>query len=120
VDFVIGSTDGYSGGVVGDDGSWTTPSFPYHGDLIPVTCISKADPRQFARGSMQLIEIDADRDTELDALDLGTMAMWWGVPDPPDEAYRVSGVTNETASVSDWDLQFFNEAFLNAWAVPRR
>jgi Zn-dependent metalloprotease len=120
VDFVIGTLDdGHMGGVVNDDGSWTTPSFAYHGDPMPVMCTSKADPRQFARGQMLLVELDSDNDGETDALDLGNVAMLWGLKTVPDVNACIACLLTAGPLISDWDVQFFNEAFANAWAAPR-
>jgi Zn-dependent metalloprotease len=121
VDITIGSPiTGDSGGVVNDDGSWTTPAFQYHGDEIPVTATSKADPRQFARGFVQLVELDSDNDGETDAMDLGNVATLWGLTGriPDDNACVFCGLT-PGPQINDWDVQFFNEAFVNAWAAPR-
>jgi Zn-dependent metalloprotease len=120
VDFTIGTlADGHMGGVVNDDGSWTTPNFAYHGDPMPVTATSKADPRQFAKGLMQLVEADSDNDGQTDALDLGNVAMLWGLPTVPDVNACVACGLTAGPLINDWDVQFFNEAFVNAWAAPR-
>jgi hypothetical protein len=119
VDFTIGSTSGGDiAGNINADGSWTTPSFPFHGDLIPVTATSKADPRQFAKGQLLLVELDADTDDEADAIDLGAVAMAWGLPMVPNPAVAVAGQATATA-VSDWDLAFFDEALMNGWPAAR-
>jgi Zn-dependent metalloprotease len=121
VDFTVGSLNsGNMAGVVNDDGSWTTAAFAYHADPIPVTATSKADPNQFARGFMQLLELDSDNDGETDALDLGNVAMLWGLVTVPDSNACVACVGGTGPLIKDWDVQFFNEAFVNAWGVPRQ
>jgi Zn-dependent metalloprotease len=121
VDFTIGTlTAGYMAGVVNDDGTWTTPSFAYYADPIPVQCTSKADPRQFARGQMMLLALDSDNDGETDALDLGNVAMLWGLMTIPDINACVACLLGTGPLITDWDVDFFNEAFLNAWAAPRQ
>jgi Zn-dependent metalloprotease len=116
VAFALGAPTGvHEAGVINPDGTWKTPDWPFYADLLGITATSKADPTQFARGMMLLVEIDADTDNEVDAIDLGTVAMTWGLQvDPPQPAAQVAGGGGATA-VDDWDLVFFNQAFANAW-----
>ncbi|HTL97551.1 MAG TPA: hypothetical protein VL181_01985, partial [Holophagaceae bacterium] len=77
--------------------------------LVTINARSEADPAQFAVGRMLLVELDADTDNETDAIDLGSVAMVWGLPQAPHVAEELAGT-----SVSDWDLVFFDQAFQNA------
>jgi len=116
VTWKLGSETGdFEAGIINADGTWRTPGFPFYADLLTITATSAADSRQFARGRVLLMELDADTDNEVDAIDLGLVAMSWGlrVP-PPQPAAQIAGGGMETA-VNDWDLVFFDQAFTNAW-----
>lgn len=103
--------EGFEAGHIDADGVWTTPSFNYYGELLTVTARSAVDPRQYAKGHALLVGMDADTDGQTDALDLGAVAMNWGVQQPPNAAVLMTGIGH----VSDWDLVFFTEAVANAW-----
>jgi hypothetical protein len=105
-------TQGYQVGVVNDDGTWTTPSIIFGGDLQQLIASSVADPREFAKGHVLVVELDADTDGQSDAIDLGLFAMQWGVQFPPFPAAALSGF-----QTTDWDFVFFGQAFTNAWAA---
>jgi len=107
-----GPMDGYMAGTINPDGSWTTPSFPFYEDLLTITATSQADPKQFAKGRLLLIPADADTDNETDALDMGSVAMSWGLPNTPNPAAQMAGY-----GISDWDLVFLGEALANAFPV---
>jgi Zn-dependent metalloprotease len=114
----LGSSSGdFEAGIINADGTWRTPGFPFYADLLSITATSAADPTQFARGRVLLMELDADTDDEVDAVDLGLVAMTWGlrVP-PPRPAAQVAG-GGGSAAVDDWDLVFFTQAFTNAWPI---
>jgi hypothetical protein len=100
---------GYQAGNINPDGTWTTPSWPFYEDLVTINARSQADPAQFAVGRMLLVELDADTDNQTDAIDLGSVAMAWGLPQAPHTAEMISG----SYTVSDWDLVFFDQAFAN-------
>jgi hypothetical protein len=102
----------YQVGTVNDDGTWTTPSFIFYGDLHQIISTSVADPREFAKGQVLLVECDADTDTQTDAIDLGLVAMQWGITQqsPP---YIAAMIVNDT----DWDIVFFGQAFANTYAA---
>ncbi len=100
-------------GTIKADGPWTRPDSSFYEDLIRIQATSQADPAQFARGSMVLVDLDADTDREQDALDLGVVAMNWGVLDSPQPAAKMTGY----GPVDDWSLVFFDEAFSNAFPV---
>jgi Zn-dependent metalloprotease len=102
----------YQVGTVNADGTWTTPSWIYYGDLHQIISTSVADPREFAKGQVLLVECDADTDTQADAIDLGLVAMQWGITQqlPP---YPAAMIVNDT----DWDIVFFSQAFANTYAA---
>ncbi len=118
--FTLGAPEGVmEAGVVNADGTWKTPSFPFYADLLGITARSKQDPRQFARGRMLLMELDADTDGEVDAIDLGTVAMTWGLRSPPPQPAAMVAGGGGATYVDDWDLVFFGQAFANAWPPAR-
>jgi len=79
-----------------------------------VRAASQADPSQFAWAYTLLVNLDADADTEIDAIDLGSTAMSWGKPsayfETPNPVARIAGG-------GDWDVVFFTQAFANAFPV---
>jgi Zn-dependent metalloprotease len=93
----------------------------FHAPLVaPVWCgvraFSVADPLQFAAGMVYTAHLDADGDTEQDALDAGLLALVWHLkssvvnqisPYPDPESY---------GSVDDVSVQLWVEAFHNAFA----
>ncbi|HXC18207.1 MAG TPA: M4 family metallopeptidase [Holophagaceae bacterium] len=112
VDWSLASSpnEGDQAGHINPDGTWTTPSWSFYGNLITITATSQADPAEFAKGRTLLMELDADTDGETDAIDLGSVAMAWGLPQGPNPAAAIAG----SYSVNDWDLVFFDQAFSNA------
>lgn len=105
------SWEGQEAGRINADGTWTTPNFNFYGDLIPITARSKAAPEQYAKTRLLLMELDADADTDSDAMDLGVLAMAWGLPELPEARMALEGY-----QVDDFDFVLFSEAFENAWA----
>ena len=101
-------------GVIQADGTWTTPNWNYYEELISVQATSQADPSQFAKTHALLMNLDADTDNEIDAIDLGSTAMSWYKPgagfNTPNPAARIAGG-------GDWDVVFFTEAFTNGFPV---
>jgi Zn-dependent metalloprotease len=64
------------GGVATEDGRWTPPTeWGFHAMSVS----SKADPLQYAEGVLWVVNGDADGDTEFDAIDLGAVALSWGL-----------------------------------------
>jgi len=109
-------------GTVNPDGTWTIPSFGYYGDPINITATSHADPRQYAKGLVMLISADADTDNETDALDMGVVAMAWGLEKErvPNPSVRVSNGFSELmqpTGVNNWDLALLGEALANAFPL---
>lgn len=64
------------GGVSTEDGRWTPPT---EWGFFAMTVSSKADPLQYAEGVVWVVNGDADGDTEFDAIDLGAVALSWGL-----------------------------------------
>ena len=60
------------------------------------------------------MEADADTDNETDALDLGAVAMGWGLPQTPRRSTRITG----GFGVGDWDVVFLGEGLANAFPAP--
>jgi Zn-dependent metalloprotease len=98
-------------GSINADGTWNTPSWNYYGDLQQLIVTSVADPREFAQAQTVVTECDADSDTQTDAIDLGLVAMQWGLQGFP--PYTQAILVNNT----DWDLVFFGQSFTNSWPV---
>jgi Zn-dependent metalloprotease len=98
-------------GFINPDGTWTTPSFNFYYDLLNIKVTSQADPNQFAKSMVLLVNADADTDNETDALDMGAAAMSWGLPNTPNPSAWVAGSGN------DWDIIFLSEALTNAFPV---
>lgn len=106
--------DGRNGGVVNADGTWTTPLYNSPANFLTMIATSKADPRMYAKLRTLVVELDADSDTETDALDLGAVAMAWALPVVPDSYIRPAGTG---ANKPDWNLVYFNEAMQAAWPL---
>jgi Zn-dependent metalloprotease len=104
-----------SAGTLSADGTWTVPDWTGQSALVSLKATSVADPRQFALLSMAVVDLDADQDTETDALDLGTVAMNWGVVQP-NGAARLVWFWN-VVPLTDWDLTAFAEAMRNDFPV---
>jgi len=98
-------------GFINPDGSWTTPSFNFYYNLLNVKVTSQADPNQFAKSMVLLVNADADTDNETDALDMGTTALSWGLQATPNPSAWVAG------SGDDWDIIFLSESLANAFPV---
>lgn len=102
-------------GNVAPDGTWTTPNWGFYLELLYFQVNSAADPSQFARGYALLVSLDSDQDNEVDALDLGATAMAWGYV--KGHEMPVPNQAVHTGGGGDWDFEFFNQAFTNAFPV---
>ncbi len=102
--------EGNQAGHINPDGTWTTPGWTFYEDLIPITARSEADQAQFAKGRVILVELDADTDNEIDAVDLGSVAMAWGLQQAPHQSASIAG-----GGFDDWNFVFFDQAFENAF-----
>jgi Zn-dependent metalloprotease len=96
------------------DGTWTTPVAP-NADFEPIylTVASQADPNQIAKLRVIIVVIDADMDSEPDALDLGQIAMVWGLKNNPFPSANIWSY----GAPGDWDVALFNEVLTNTWPV---
>ncbi|MES2017934.1 MAG: M4 family metallopeptidase [Pseudomonadota bacterium] len=98
----------HDGGTITADGAWTpNRDFGFHA----LTVVSKADPLQYAEGVAFVVDGDADSDTEFDAMDLGAVALSWGLNSPA--KYSHSVLQDEV--VSSFDVAAIVEAFKNAF-----
>ena len=98
----------HSGGKLGDDGSWTPDtSYGFHS----MTVVSNADPLEFAEGVAWVVNADADADNEVDAMDLGAVALSWGL----NGWINASHAIVQQGWVDSLDVQAIDEAFRNAF-----
>jgi Zn-dependent metalloprotease len=98
----------HDGGTVADDGSWSPDSsWGFHA----MTVASVADPLEYAEGAVWVIDGDADADTEFDAIDLGAVALSWGL----DGWVNSSHSMVEDGFVDSMDVTAITEAFRNAF-----
>jgi Zn-dependent metalloprotease len=98
------------GGVVDELGRWHTPMrMDWHG----VTATSVADPLQYAVSGAFLLNMDTDDDGDNDAIDMGGIALSWGLGWTINAA---NSVFFEPFVIDD-DIAFFHEMLNNAYAV---
>jgi Zn-dependent metalloprotease len=98
----------HNGGVINADGTWTTDrDWGFHA----LSVVSQADPNQYAEGVAWVLDADADSDTEFDAMDLGAVALSWGLDTPA----KFSHAVVHDYSVSSFDVAAIVEAFKNAF-----
>jgi Zn-dependent metalloprotease len=99
--------DGPPAGRISGDNMFTAPLLPGM-SAWPLTAISKQDPNQFAMGLVFAGNFDCDGDTELDATDMGALALSFGGTGAYVHAYLLG-----PTSIIDIDLfkQAFNTAF---------
>jgi Zn-dependent metalloprotease len=97
------------GGRIDPDGSWQTPN---SSGQYAITATSVADPREFAEGRALLINMDNDMDQEVDAIDMGRIALSWYLPQPLNLADSVS---NSPGGVDDEDVAFFVDGMKSTW-----
>ncbi len=96
------------GGSVTTDGDWSPDTnWGFHA----MTVVSHADPLQYAEGCAWVIDADADADTEFDAIDLGAVALSWGL----DGWVNASHSMVQDGWVDSLDVQAIHEAFRNAY-----
>jgi Zn-dependent metalloprotease len=112
----------YPVGTFQPDGTWLTPEHALpiaFGMPVGLIATSQQDPLRFARGYAFVVALDADQDSEVDALDMGMVAMEWNlrVFQAPFPMAFIVGPRFTSDKVADWDLAFFSEAFLNAWSA---
>ena len=96
------------GGSITPDGGWSPDNvWGFHS----MTVASNADPLQYAEGVAWVIDADADADTEFDALDLGAVALSWGLDGWVNGSHSMVG----DGFVDSMDVQAIGEAFRNAY-----
>ena len=76
-----------------------------------MTVVSKADPLEYAEGAVWVVDGDADADTQFDALDLGAVALSWGL----DGWVNASHSMVQDGFVDSLDVTAIVEAFKNAF-----
>lgn len=99
--------DGPPAGRITGDNVFTAPLLDQM-SAWPVVAVSKQDPNQFAMGLIFAGSFDCDGDTEMDATDLGALALSFGGTGAYAHAYLLG-----PTSIIDVDLfkQAFNTAF---------
>jgi Zn-dependent metalloprotease len=96
------------GGTVTADGHWTPDnSWGMHA----MTVVSQADPLEYAEGAVWVVDGDADADTQFDALDLGAVALSWGLDGWVNASNSIVG----DGFVDSLDVTAIVEAFKNAF-----
>ena len=96
------------GGKVSATGDWSPDNqVGFHS----MTVVSNADPMEFAEGAIWVVDGDADADNEFDAVDLGAVALSWGL----NEFVTASHSIVLDPYVDSFDVQAINQAFKNAY-----
>ena len=96
------------GGKVGPDGTWTPDNlWGFHS----MTVVSNADPKEFAEGAIWVVDGDADADDEFDAIDLGAVALSWGLNEWANASHSIVLDTY----VDSFDVEAISQAFKNAY-----
>ena len=96
------------GGSITPDGGWSPDTvWGFHS----MTVTSNADPLQYAEGVAWVIDADADADTEFDAIDLGAVALSWGLDGWVNASHSMVG----DGFVDSMDVTAIGEAFRNAY-----
>ena len=96
------------GGLVGASGAWTPDDrWGFHS----MTVVSNADPMEFAEGAIWVVNGDADADNEFDAMDLGAVALSWGL----NTFVTASHCIVQDTYVDSFDVEAINQAFKNAF-----
>jgi hypothetical protein len=97
-----------AGGRVGPDGTWTPDDqWGFHS----MTVVSNADTMEFAEGAIWVVNGDADADNEFDAIDLGAVALSWGLNEWVNASHSIVLDT----WVDSFDVEAISQAFKNAY-----
>ncbi len=97
-----------AGGTVTPSGDWSPDNvWGYHSMRV----ISNADPLEYAEGAVWVVNGDADGDTEFDAMDLGAVALSWGLDGWVNAPNSIVG----DGWVDSMDVMAIDEAFKNAF-----
>lgn len=101
-----------AGGQIGSDGRYTASKRIY--GFYPVEVKSQSDALEHARGMVANVDIDVNDDTELDATDLGSIALAYGsnfwAPTPPTRFDQKADLDGG-GSVDDLDVEIYMETF---------
>jgi len=85
----------------------------------PVWCgvraFSVQDPLEWAASMVFIANLDADGDTEVDAVDAATLALTWSLPAAAVEAIATLPDPETHGFVDDYSLQMWGEGFKNAF-----
>jgi hypothetical protein len=81
-----------------------------------VRAFSNADPLQFAATMVYTAHMDADGDTEQDALDAGMLALLWHVKSSVVNQISPYPDPEQAGSIDDMSVQLWMQAFDNAFA----
>ena len=96
------------GGKLGENGAWTPDtSFGFHS----MTVVSNADPMEFAEGVVWVVNGDADADNEFDAMDVGAVALSWGLSSWANASHAIL----QQGWVDSLDVEAIDQAFKNAF-----
>jgi Zn-dependent metalloprotease len=102
------------GGKILDGNIFLAPEFiAVEGDW-PVKVFSNADARRFAAAIVVSLSLDCDSDTDVDALDLGALAVTYGLG-RPSGVYPGSNLTGSATGVDDVAVAAFLLGFNNAY-----
>ncbi len=97
-----------AGGTTTADGTWSPDNVSgFHA----MTVVSNADPLEYAEGVAWVVDGDADADTEFDAIDLGAVALSWGLDGWVNATHSIVG----DGFVDSLDVAAIDEAFKNAY-----
>jgi hypothetical protein len=101
-----------TGGQIGPDGHYTASKRIY--GFYPVEVKSQSDALEHARGMVANVDIDVNDDTELDAMDLGNVALAYGSifssPTPPTR-YDQKADLDGDGLIDDLDIEIYIETF---------
>ncbi len=95
------------------DGLFLAPEVPWVEGDWPVRVTSNADPRRYAAALIVSLALDCDSDTEVDAIDLGALALEYGTGRI--SSYPAAALAGGAAGVSDLAVTGFLLGFHNAY-----
>ncbi|MGA8891337.1 MAG: M4 family metallopeptidase, partial [Anaeromyxobacteraceae bacterium] len=107
----IPSTQGVNaGGFFDADGLYHAPEGV---TWYAIQATSVADPRQYAIGYVNLVYLDCDEDSEMDAVDMGAIGVSWFLGY---NVHRAHSIIHHLWT-DDFDVELFPEALQNAFPV---
>jgi Zn-dependent metalloprotease len=95
----------WEGGKINADGTWTAPN--ERGQRFGMRAYSKADPLQYGENIAFVVNLDADKDVETDAVDGGLVAINWYLAQTTQSGISPYG----NSWVDNFDVQLFTSAF---------